>query len=383
MIADVIGVSSVRLEPDTTSNTNANRTNTYVVSAFRRTGEQLVEREAYLMGTRVRMATWDAARPRGLQRLERALAILEQTESELSTWRSDSTVTALNRTPVGEPWQADAPLCAVFAAIGHWQQETEGAFDPAIGSLLDAWDVHGRGRVPSAPELAAARSISGFSRFGFDPRRCTITRRAEATLDVGAFGKGEALDRAARALGDAPWMIDFGGQVSVHGAPPGESGWSIAIAHPSHRDRRHLLVLIRDGSLSTSAGSERDLLVDGTRVGHILDPRTGQPAPFRGSVTVWHQRALVADILSTSLFVMGPERGMQWAEARGLSACYLVPDTDGRVRTVMTPAFQTAVLSSFSQALGPHPQRELLAMPRLGSARPRLGMAAGATSSDQ
>jgi thiamine biosynthesis lipoprotein len=257
----------------------------------------------------------------------------------LSTWRADSAVSRLNRQPVGTPFHAGAELCRTFADLVEWQQETGGAFDPAIGRLIDAWDIHGDGRVPKAAELAAARRTSGLHLFAFDRPACTITRRADVTLDVGAFGKGEALDRVEPELPDAIWLIDLGGQVSVHGLPAGEGSWTIDVAHPAQRTSAFLHLRIEEGSLSTSAGSERDLHVNGRRVAHHLDPRTGEPAQFNGSVTVWHRRGIVADILSTALFVMGPDDGLRWAEARGLSACYLVLDEADRVRARMTRAF--------------------------------------------
>jgi thiamine biosynthesis lipoprotein len=166
------------------------------------------------------------------------------------------------------------------------------------------------------------------------------------TIDVGAWGKGEALDRASQVLGADSWMVDLGGQISVNGAPPGEAGWAVAIANPLHRDRPFMEITMRDGSLSTSAGSERDLMVQGQRIGHILDPATGRPAPLRGSVTVWHRRALIADLLSTALYVMGPAEGFRWAESRDIGACFLVAQRDGRIEPIMTAAFRNAVLSS-------------------------------------
>ena len=80
-------------------------------------------------------------------------------------------------------------------------------------------------------------------------------------------------------------------------------------------------------------------MVSGTRVGHIFDPRTGRPATFAGSVTVWHERALAADILSTALYVMGPDIGLRWAEGQGLAACYLIPE-GASLRMAATAAFR-------------------------------------------
>jgi FAD:protein FMN transferase len=296
-----------------------------------------VDREVYLMGTRARLVVYEASRASGLAALGSALAAIENTEAELSTWRSDSAISRLNRFPVGVPWKAQPPLCAMFDELYRWTGASAGAFDPAIGALTSAWGIHDGGRIPSSDEIEMALAQSGLERLIFDRTACTITRTTDVTLDVGAFGKGEALDRASAALGNIPWMIDIGGQVSVGPSRPHGHPWKIDIAHPNNRERPFLQVRMRHGSLSTSGGSERDQTVKGKRVGHILDPRTGWPAPFGGSVTVWHERGLVADILSTALYVMGPEVGIPWSEARGVSALYLSPDgAEVRVRSTMS-----------------------------------------------
>lgn len=313
-----------------------------VMSTIAATAHVLVTRDVYLMGTRAHLATYAATRDAGLTTLESALRVLEETEAELSTWREDSAISRLNRHPVGAPWPAGPTLCQMFTAVYDWQAATAGAFDPAIGRLTGAWDIHGTGRIPSAEALTAARAASGMARLAFDRPGCTLTRRADVALDVGAFGKGEALDRVETALGSGPWMISLGGQVSTGGPAPDDSPWTIEVAHPLERHRPHLRLLVREGSLSTSAGSERDLQVDGTRVAHHLDPRTGRPATFTGSVTVWHRRGLAADALSTALYVMGPEEGMRWADAHGLAAGYLIPER-GKVRLEATRAFRALI----------------------------------------
>lgn len=299
----------------------------------------LVTRDAYLMGTRVHLAAYAAGRASGMATLERALRVLEDTERELSTWRGDSAIAALNRHPVGRPWPASLATCRMLARVFEWQAETANAFDPAIGRLIDAWDVHGAGRLPSAEELALARDRSGSLQMSFDAARCEVIRRADATIDVGAFGKGEALDRVEAALGPGAWLVDLGGQVSVGGPQPDGQPWVVDVADPAEREDAYLQVTLDGGSLSTSGGSERDAVVRGTRVGHILDPRTGRPAPFRGSVTVRHRSGLAADVLSTALYVMGPEEGVRWAERRDVAAMFLIPEAAG-IRAVTTAAWK-------------------------------------------
>jgi FAD:protein FMN transferase len=209
--------------------------------------------------------------------------------------------------------------------------------------LIEAWNIHGDGRVPSPAALKEAAARSGLSLLSFDQQRCTVTRRADATIDVGAFGKGEALDRVAAALGPGAWLVDLGGQVTVGGPQPDGSTWTVDVVHPAVRHRAYLQVSMREGSLSTSGGSERDVVANGTRIAHLLDPRTGRPATYTGSVTAWHPSALAADVLTTALYVMGLEEGVRWAEARGIAAVFLVPDGD-KVKVASTAAWGTSQL---------------------------------------
>jgi thiamine biosynthesis lipoprotein len=298
----------------------------------------LVTRDAFLMGTRVQIAMHAASRNTGLEKLNVALRVLEETEREFSTWREDSAISALNRHPVGRAWQAPASTCRTLFGVFAWHRETGGSFDPGIGALTDAWSIHGTGRVPSPQEVTSAAARAGLSLFAFDADRCTATRTRDATIDVGAFGKGEALDRVEAALGHGAWMVDLGGQIHVGGSQPGDAAWPVDIAHPLERDRPHVQVKLRKGSISTSGTSERDLSHGDARVGHIIDPRTGRPAAFVGSVAVWHRSGLGADALSTALSVMGPEEGMRWAEARGAAAIFLIPEATD-VRTAATSAW--------------------------------------------
>jgi thiamine biosynthesis lipoprotein len=298
----------------------------------------LVEREVFLMGTRARLAAWDVDRASGLRTVNEALEILEQTEAELSTWRDDSVVSRLNRQPIGRPFTLPGAACRAFGALDATTLATGGTFDPAIGRLAAAWDIHGQGRVPDARRLAAARATSGWPLVHFDAVSCSVTRRADVTIDVGAFGKGEALDRVRGSV-TGTWLIDLGGQIAVSGVPPGEPGWRVSIAHPRLRQQPLLDVVLRAGSLSTSGSSERDLVVDGRRIAHHLDPRTGQPAAFDGAVSVWHRDGVHADMLSTALYVMGPDAGLRWATEWQLAVAYLRPCENGEVEVAATPSF--------------------------------------------
>ena len=306
-----------------------------------------VRRQVVLMGTLCTLNVYAPDRASGIDRCEAYVRLLEETNRQLSTWEGESELSRLNRHPIGVPYQATASLCRLYGELIQWNQWTGSAFDPAIGALADAYRSLSTDRNGSRERLERARRSSGMRHLEFRRDDCTVVRRAEVRLDPGAFGKGEALDRVrqhSRRRGDPPWLIDLGGQVMAWGAPPGEPGWNVEIADPDRRTAPVLSIRLDSGSLATSGGSERDTRVGDRRVAHILDPRTGTGASFRGSVVVWHPRALVADIVSTALYVMGPEPGLTWAGERDLAACFLDrPQSDGErteLRVRATRAFQ-------------------------------------------
>jgi len=112
------------------------------------------------------------------------------------------------------------------------------------------------------------------------------------------------------------------------------------VSHPEHRATPAAWLLLHGVSAATSGTSERWIEVDGRRYGHILDPRTGWPVPAWGTVTVVHADALVADVLATALYVMGPEHGMRWLEGRPEVAALFLESQDGRLHGRWTPAME-------------------------------------------
>ena len=306
-----------------------------------------VRRQVVLMGTLCTLNVYAPDRASGIDRCESYVRVLEETNRQLSTWASESELSRLNRQPIGVPYPVTPSLCRLYGELIQWNQWTDSAFDPAIGALADVYRSLSSDRSGFRERLERARRSSGMRHLEFRRDDCSLVRRAEVLLDPGAFGKGEALDRVRRlagSRGDPPWLIDLGGQIMTWSTPPGEPGWQVEMADPHRRKESALSVRVTGGSLATSGGSERDTRAGDRRVAHILDPRTGTGASFRGSVAVWHRRALVADILSTTLYVMGPESGLAWAEERDLAACFLDrPRIDGertKLRVRATRAFQ-------------------------------------------
>jgi FAD:protein FMN transferase len=296
-----------------------------------------VERRVMLMGTSLEITVEAADRAAGLAASERAVEALEGAEARLSTWRDDTELAQLNRAPVGERRTLSGALAADLQAAVRCARETDGAFDPAVGSLVRAWGLRQGGRLPGSAERTAAVADADLSGLLLEAD-AAVRRRSGLILEEGGFGKGAGLGNALAALpgpGVFRASLDLGGQVAVLGG-----GWTVPVADPRHRDRAVIALAIDGGSVSTSGNSERGIEVAGRRLGHILDPRTGAPAPDIGSVTVWTADPLRADCLSTGLYVLGPERAMVWAGAHPGVEVLIVRPAGSRLRALASPGFK-------------------------------------------
>ena len=296
-------------------------------------------RSRFLMGARL---TIEASGPGAGAAIETAFGEVERLDKVLSNWRDDSELAALNRQADAHPVVCSPDLAAVVEAALHWAGESGGAFDPTVEPLVRRFGLRGaEGRLPGIPPEAGVASAAGaaespvpaapgpvgWRHVRFDPVRRTLRFDAPGVgLDLGGIGKGYALDAALRILvaqGMTSALLDFSGQILVHGAGPDEGGWRIGVAGPVDRDRPGEVVRIASGSLASSGNDERSVVGANGPVGHILDPATGRPAGFTGTVTVLAGDGVTADALSTALFVMGPERGTAWAAAHHLDVVYL------------------------------------------------------------
>jgi len=304
----------------------------------------LVERTVGVMGTELRIVVEATDRAAALAAGERAVRALEEAEGRLSTWRSTSELARFQAAPAGRPVELSPALAADLAGARACWQATGGAFDPTVGALVRAWGLRGGGRRPAAGELARALAATGMAGLLLDGREA-VRRRADLVLEEGGFGKGAGLVDALAALAADPRVrrasLDLGGQLAVYDSGPRTAEWRFTLAHPRARRQPAVAVRVDGGSVATSGNGERGIEVDGERLGHLLDPRSGRPAPDFGSLTVWTEDPLRADCLSTGLYVLGPEAALAWAgEHPGVEVLILETPAGGEsLRARATPGF--------------------------------------------
>jgi thiamine biosynthesis lipoprotein len=257
---------------------------------------------------------------------EEALDEIERLEDQLSFYRSSSEISDLNARAAKEPVAVDPRLFRLLQRARSLSEATEGAFDITVALLMRCWGfVNGTGRLPEPEELAAARAVVGMDRVELDEDEFTVRfKAAGVTLDLGAIGKGYALERAAALLVEAgiTSALLHGGTSTIVaiGAPPGADYWSVAIQHPARSDESVAVVPLCNESLSVSAVHGKAFIADGRLLGHVLDPRTGHPVIGAQLATVAMPSAADSDALSTALLILGenwlPTFHLRWPEAR-------------------------------------------------------------------
>ncbi|MCA8977739.1 MAG: FAD:protein FMN transferase [Planctomycetes bacterium] len=296
-----------------------------------------VGREVVAMGTELGIEIEAADRRTALAASEALVLAVEAVEQRLSVWRPDSDVSRINAAAVGKAVSVAPSTVADLQWGLRFACRVGGAFDATAGPLIAVYGLREQPRWPRDRELAAALADVGARHFGLTAT-AVVRHRSGSAFDCDGYAKGVALDQglaAATAAGARRVFCDFGGQVMNHGeaARPVE----LEIADPDDRGRTVHRLRLRPGcSAATSGNSRRAVMVDGGRLGHLIDPRTGRPARDFGSVTVIAPDATTADAAATALFVLGPDRGREMALRLHLDAVFVLRDACGAPRIQTT-----------------------------------------------
>lgn len=263
-----------------------------------------------------------------------ALDEVDRIESRLTVFRETSALCRLNRRAAHEPVPVDPDLFGLLTACASLHARTESAFDITSTPLSRCWGFLRRdGRRPEAAEIDAARAAVGMDGVELDGARQTVRfRRAGMELNLGAMGKGYALDRVARLLRGRgvqhALLSAAGSSVLAVGGRTGD--WVIDVGS---RQLGRLLgrLRVKDGSVGTSGTGHQFFELDGKRYGHVLDPRTGWPAAGTLSATVVTKDAADADALSTAFLVGGTELAKRYCDSYAETLAIVTPE-DGQPR---------------------------------------------------
>lgn len=286
-----------------------------------------------IMGTRVQVELWhdDAAAAAVL--LDAVMAEMRRIDAAYSTYSQRSDLSALNR-------QAPAGWVAVSDELYHLLERsrrvselTGGAFDITYASVGRYYDYRS-GRRPDAEQIRRAVEAIDFRYVELDPTAARVRfAHPQVYVDLGGIAKGYAVDCGIdilRRAGVAEASVSAGGDSYILGDRRGQP-WTVGIRDPRNGEAMSAVLPLTDTAVSTSGDYERFFEEGGVRYHHILDPATGRSARDAWSVTILGPDATFTDALSTSVFVLGPERGLALVDRLpGIDA--IIIDASGNLR---------------------------------------------------
>jgi FAD:protein FMN transferase len=306
-----------------------------------------------VMGTRYNVS-WVAASPDvpAAADVEQAVAAQLHAVDDLMTTYRDSEVTRFNAWRSGEPFAVSTPTAQVVALALDLARETGGALDITIAPLVTALGFGPQEAAPGLPsdaELAALWARVGYHRLSVDAEGRLVKSLPALEIDLSSVAKGFAVDQAAAALdglGIANYLVEVGGEVRARGVNLQSEPWRIGIERPDTESRRaERIIPLADLAMATSGDYRNYRQVDGRRISHIIDPRSGAPIDHRvASASVLHRECATADGLATAMMVLG-EDGLALAAARDWAVLLLVREGDGFVE-LESPAFRRLLEST-------------------------------------
>ncbi len=304
--------------------------------------ESLVTYGCRAMATYFEVALWGRERNYLETVAEEALREVQRLEQQLSFYRSDSDIRELNIRAADEPVYVEPRLFALLERAKQLSKETGGAFDITVAPLIRAWGFQGdSGSIASDDGVAAARELVGMDLVELNPENYSVRfAKPGVMVDLGAIGKGYAVEQAAEIIRDAevPGALIHGGTSTVQavGTQPDGGPWQIAIQDPSDSAKQLAVVPLSDSALSVSAVHGKFFTEGEIRFGHVLDPRTGRPVMNALLAAVVCQSASDSDALSTAILVGGEQIiDLLMAGRPDLNGLLAVPSESGEFRLIV------------------------------------------------
>lgn len=291
----------------------------------------LVYQEKYVMGTVFEIAAYAESSEKGSAAIAKAFEQIVRMDDLMSNYKPESALNKLNRSAHFQAQKVPPDLYRVIEQAVQFSRLSGGKFDITVAPLVNLWKATLSGdSLPSLSQRQQAEECVGYEKIEFTPPDQITFRSSCMQLDLGAIGKGYAVDRAGEMLysyGIHNALINSGGStILALGSPPGKPGWLVHLRDPSHKIDPY--VMLKDQSVSTSEQTAVSLLAPES-AGHIIDPATGRPLDTEFAVSVITSSGTPSDGLSTTLLLLGPKVGKALVDGMGnVSAIWVSPKAE-------------------------------------------------------
>ena len=256
-------------------------------------------------------------------------------ESKYSRYKLDSLISRINAAAGTNLWiECDEETSSLLDYADRLYIESDGLFDLTSGVLRNHWNFHSTD-IPSEKSLRAALELIGWrkvERREFEGRRNLVRLPTNGMeIDLGGLAKEFAVDESIREIKKLSLkgaLVNLAGDIAAIGHTESFAAWSIGIKHPTKVDLLSAQIQLTNASIATSGLYERNIISNGIKYGHILNPLTGWPSKGWESITVVHAQAISAGAIST-IGILKENKAIDFLDSKNVR--YLAIDERGNV----------------------------------------------------
>lgn len=294
------------------------------------------DQDFFAMDTYIACQVLSADEELAVKALDAVQAAFMDIDQLTNRFEQDSEISAVNRNAGVAPVKVSADVFSMVQTSLQWSEITDGAFNILIGDVMDLWGFGTENpAVPAEEDLAAALTRTDYHKIVLDKENSTIYLPEKGmVMDLGGVAKGYATDKAVAALKGMKIenaLINAGGNVYALGSRADGTPWKVGVQDPRDPEGIKALLQGTNTAIVSSGDYQRYFEEDGIRYHHIIDPADGYPARASAGTTVIMKSATIADILSTSLFVKGPVKGIKLAEKLNEVDAAMIITADGKI----------------------------------------------------
>lgn len=289
--------------------------------------DEVIKRSSVIMGSIVEIQVKGINSVTANRAITASFEEAKRIDTLFSTYIDGNQMWMLNNTNVDEI-VVNSEMFTILKKSEEIWQLTNGSFDPAIGSLIDLYNFEKDSpKIPTAKQIKDALKINGWKNILLKEGNI-IVKPENIKLNFNAIVPGYAADRIANLLsnfGIKEYLINVGGEIFARG-----ENWTVGIQHPRKENQLLYTININGMGVSTSGDYEQYFSKDGKRYSHLINPLTGLPADQCEAVTIITKETLLADALSTGVFILGPKKGLELIEKLE-NVEGIIVDTTGQV----------------------------------------------------
>ncbi len=289
------------------------------------------DRTLKLMGSRFDISVIADSPKKGEEYIEIAISEIKRIEKIISSWDKNSETSKINQNAGIHPVKVSKELYDLINRSLQISKITKGAFDISYASMDRLWKFDGTmTEMPSAEAIKKSVEKVGYQNIILNKNDYTVFLKNKGMkIGFGAVGKGYAADEAKKLLqklGVKGGLVNASGDLNCWGKQADGQNWKVGITNPLNKNKIFSWFDIDDRAVVTSGNYEKYVNFNGKRYTHIINPKTGYPASGIVSVSVFAQKAELADALATSIFVMGTDVGTDMINQLKGIECIIIDD---------------------------------------------------------